>query len=308
MRLEHAKLLLNLAETGSFNQTAERFYTTAQSISYRVKQLEKELNVQIFYRTNTGVVFTAEGEYVLELARQIQELYQEFTHKIQQERLNNEQTIETPSRIKLLAVSVIPLLEIKKNFTCLYPEVPLIIKEVDNTAVLSSLLKNKCDMALWSVNRQYFEEQIKGFEDELTYEVLEQDRIVVVMSAKLDLARKSGSIITAQDIAEKPKSKLGLLPWERHLPPSTDYGVYEGDNIAMHQHIILNEGGITFMSEKVYLNLFSSSKYVAKQYAHDTSLIYHILLRRKDTIHPIFDTLSNIIKQEFKHTSSKISH
>lgn len=29
MRLEHAKLLLDLAETGSFNQTAERLYTTA---------------------------------------------------------------------------------------------------------------------------------------------------------------------------------------------------------------------------------------------------------------------------------------
>lgn len=301
MRLEHAKLLLDLAETGSFNQTAERLYTTAQSISYRIKQLEKDLGVQIFYRTNTGVVFTKEGEYALELARQVQSLYQEFMRKIQQERLH-EQAAEIPSRIKLLAVSVIPLLEIIKKFDCLYPEVTLIIKECDNTAVLSSLVQGKCDMALWSVNQQYFEEQMAGFENELTYEVLEQDRIVVVMSAKLDLARKSGSIITAQDIAEKPKSKLGLLPWERHLPPSADYGVYEGDNIDMHQHIILQEGGVTFMSERTYLSLFNSSRYVAKQYAHGTSLIYHVLLRRKDATHPIFAALTDIIKQQFNFT------
>ena len=302
MRLEHAELLLSLAETGSFNQTAERLYTTAQSISYRVKQLEKDLNIQIFYRTNTGVIFTKEGEYALELAHQVQELYQSFMLKIQQEQLRKAQNAETPNCIKLLTVSAISLLEIKKNFNCLYPNVALIIKECDNAAVLSSLLKKKCDMVLWSVNQLYFEEQMKDFGNELIYEILQQDRIVIVMSAKLDLAKKNNAIVTAQDIAGKPKSKLGLLPWENHLPPSTDYGEYEGDNIAMHQHIILNEGGVTFMSEKTYLSFFNNSKYVAKQYAHGTSLIYHILLRRKDTVHPIFNTLSDIIKQEFNCT------
>ncbi len=306
MRLEHAELLLNLAETGSFNQTAERLYTTAQSISYRVKQLEKDLNVQIFYRTNTGVVFTTEGEYVLELARQVQALYQSFMLQIQQEQLRKGQASQIPSRIKLLTVSAIPLLEIKKNFNCLYPDVSLIIKECDNAAVLPSLLKNDCNMALWSINQQYFAEQIKDFENELLYEVLEQDRIVIVMSSKLDLAKKDGAVVTAQDIAGKPKSKLGLLPWDRHLPPSTEYGEYEGDNLAMHQHIILNEGGVTFMSEKTYLSFFNNSSYVAKQYAHGTSLICHILLRRKDAIHPIFDTLSDIIKQEFHFTAPQI--
>ena len=224
MRLEHAELLLSLAETGSFNQTAERLYTTAQSISYRVKQLEKDLNIQIFYRTNTGVIFTKEGEYALELAHQVQELYQSFMLKIQQEQLRKAQNAETPNCIKLLTVSAISLLEIKKNFNCLYPNVALIIKECDNAAVLSSLLKKKCDMVLWSVNQLYFEEQMKDFGNELIYEILQQDRIVIVMSAKLDLAKKNNAIVTAQDIAGKPKSKLGLLPWENHLPPSTDYG------------------------------------------------------------------------------------
>ena len=68
MHLDQLQLILDLAQTHSFNQTAERHYTTQQSVSYSVKQLEKELNTQIFTRSKSGVSFTQEGEYVLQCA------------------------------------------------------------------------------------------------------------------------------------------------------------------------------------------------------------------------------------------------
>ncbi|MBO5140795.1 MAG: LysR family transcriptional regulator, partial [Peptococcaceae bacterium] len=55
MHTDQIRLLLDLAQTHSFNQTAERHYTTQQSISYSIKQLEKELQVKIFNRSNSGV-------------------------------------------------------------------------------------------------------------------------------------------------------------------------------------------------------------------------------------------------------------
>ena len=47
MHTDQIRLLLDLAQTNSFNQTAERHFTTQQSISYSIKQLEKELNVSV---------------------------------------------------------------------------------------------------------------------------------------------------------------------------------------------------------------------------------------------------------------------
>ena len=38
MHLDQLLLILDLAQTHSFNQTAERHYTTQQTVSYRIKQ------------------------------------------------------------------------------------------------------------------------------------------------------------------------------------------------------------------------------------------------------------------------------
>ena len=54
MHLDQVQLILDLAQTHSFNQTAERHYTTQQSVSYSIKQLEKELNTQIFIRSKAA--------------------------------------------------------------------------------------------------------------------------------------------------------------------------------------------------------------------------------------------------------------
>ena len=86
MHTDQIRLLLDLAQTHSFNQTAERHFTTQQSISYSVKQLEKELNVKIFNRSNAGVSFTPEGERVLACAQQMYTAYQELRKELQQSR------------------------------------------------------------------------------------------------------------------------------------------------------------------------------------------------------------------------------
>ena len=86
MHTDQIRLLLDLAQTHSFNQTAERHYTTQQSISYSVKQLEKELQVKIFNRSNSGVSFTAEGERVLQCALQMHESYQQLLMDLQKNR------------------------------------------------------------------------------------------------------------------------------------------------------------------------------------------------------------------------------
>lgn len=301
MRLEHAELLLDLAETGSFNQTADRFYTTVQNVSYRVKQLEKELGIQIFYRTNTGVTFTKEGEHVLEFAKKIQELYKELTIQVQSERLCDAEG-DCPQNIKLYVCDIINIVDVKRDFLRQYPDISLILKEIENTAVLSSLFEDSCELALWAVNQEYFEQNLPAIiANGLHYDIITQDRVVVVMSSKNPLAKqKEKHYITSDDIMELPKSKLGLLPWSMHTMISEEYGIYDGTDIEMHRHIMLEENGVTFMPERAYVNNFSGSKYTARNYAGVKQHLYHVLLRKQSANHKVYHVLTDIIRQQFR--------
>ena len=69
MRLEQLKCLVDIAQTGSITGTAQRMYATQQAVSKSIKQLEKELGVDILVRTNAGVRLTPMGEKVLKFAQ-----------------------------------------------------------------------------------------------------------------------------------------------------------------------------------------------------------------------------------------------
>ena len=56
--------LLRVAEAGSFTQAAKSLSLTQPAVSQHVKQLEKELGVRIFNRSEGQLRLTGEGELV----------------------------------------------------------------------------------------------------------------------------------------------------------------------------------------------------------------------------------------------------
>jgi DNA-binding transcriptional LysR family regulator len=56
---------------GTISEAAKRLYITQPSLTASVKELEKELGITIFNRTNKGIVLSAEGEEFLGYARQV---------------------------------------------------------------------------------------------------------------------------------------------------------------------------------------------------------------------------------------------
>ena len=60
---------LMVAETGSVNGAAQRYFLDAPSISRAVKALERDLGTQIFARSPKGMVLTPDGELFVQNAR-----------------------------------------------------------------------------------------------------------------------------------------------------------------------------------------------------------------------------------------------
>lgn len=54
-----------MAENHSITKTSLEFYTTHQSVSKIIRQLEEEMEAQLFVRSSKGMTLTPEGEVLI---------------------------------------------------------------------------------------------------------------------------------------------------------------------------------------------------------------------------------------------------
>lgn len=68
LNIQQMRIVQAIADHGSFREAAKRLYLSQPSLSQAVKELETELEVQLFERTNQGARLTAEGSEFLDHA------------------------------------------------------------------------------------------------------------------------------------------------------------------------------------------------------------------------------------------------
>ena len=73
MTLQQLRYVTMVAETGTITEAANRLYISQPSLTNAIHELEKEMNIVIFNRTNKGISLSKEGEDFLGYARQILE-------------------------------------------------------------------------------------------------------------------------------------------------------------------------------------------------------------------------------------------
>lgn len=71
MTLRQLKYAVTVAECGTISAAAEKLFISQPSLTAAIRELESEMGVTIFSRTNRGVIVSREGEEFLGYARQI---------------------------------------------------------------------------------------------------------------------------------------------------------------------------------------------------------------------------------------------
>ena len=71
MTLQQLKYVLEVARCGSINEASKNLFISQPSLSNAIKDLEKELHIIIFNRTNKGIIISKEGLEFLGYANQI---------------------------------------------------------------------------------------------------------------------------------------------------------------------------------------------------------------------------------------------
>ena len=73
MTLQQLKYVTAVASKGTISEAAKELFIAQPSLTAAIKELETELGITIFNRTNKGAVLTADGEEFLGYARQVLE-------------------------------------------------------------------------------------------------------------------------------------------------------------------------------------------------------------------------------------------
>ena len=76
MTITQLRYVIAISQANSMNEAARRLFISQPSLSASVKELEEEIGIELFRRTNRGVMVTPEGEEFLGYARQVVEQYQ----------------------------------------------------------------------------------------------------------------------------------------------------------------------------------------------------------------------------------------
>lgn len=95
MTIQQLKYAVTAAEKGTMSEAAQFLFIAQPSLTNAIRDLEKELRITIFHRTNKGIIATNEGEEFLGYARQI----------LQQVGLIEEKYIDEKSRKQIFSVS-----------------------------------------------------------------------------------------------------------------------------------------------------------------------------------------------------------
>ena len=81
MELRHLRYYLAVAEALNFTRAAEKLHVAQPALSKQVQDLEEEIGVDLFKRSQRGVTLTAEGKLFLDEARQILAATEAAIHK-----------------------------------------------------------------------------------------------------------------------------------------------------------------------------------------------------------------------------------
>ena len=75
MTLTQLNYAITVANANSMNEAARSLFISQPSLSAAIKELEEEIGVELFRRTNRGISLTPEGEEFIGYARQVTEQY-----------------------------------------------------------------------------------------------------------------------------------------------------------------------------------------------------------------------------------------
>lgn len=229
MTLQQLRYIIEIVNCGSMNMAAQKLFVSQPSLSNAVKELEKELGIEIFIRTNKGVTLSSNGQEFLGYARQIieqTELLEERYHK------------DKPAR-RLLAVSTqhYAFVNLIKEYA--QDEYEFTLREAKTHEIIDDVKNMRSEVGVLYLSK-FNEQVIRKIlqENDLCFKELFTANPHVFLSAKHPLSGKD--IVTFDDLEPYP-----CLSFEQ--------GIYNSFYFAEELHSTISHRKNIYVSDRATL-------------------------------------------------------
>lgn len=142
MELRNLITFVQVTELNSFTKAANKLGYNQSTVSFQIRQLETELNCQLFERINHNITLTEQGQqllqYALEVLQRENEFKQDFTHTM---RPKGHVHIVTPDSICEIMMS-----HNYNEFYNTFPEIQLEFSTAGTERMFDYLDTNKADV------------------------------------------------------------------------------------------------------------------------------------------------------------------
>lgn len=198
MTLLQLKYIVKIVECGSMNEASHELYISQPALSSSVKDLERELGIEIFTRSSQGIALTVEGAEFLKYARQVldqADLLEERYKNVKQRR----QLCSVATQHYMFAVEA--FVEMIKSLNS--EEYEFSIRETRTKTIINQVADMRADLGLLYIsdyNKDVIGKMLR--EKHLEFHPLFRTKLHVFISKTNPLANKTR--LTLEDLKPYP--------------------------------------------------------------------------------------------------------
>ena len=297
MDLDQLHTFLEIVRLKSFSKAAQTCYRTQPAISAQVRQLEQELNAQLFERLGTRIELTPAGKIFAEYAEQILSLRRQAQENIQElERVPRGELVIAANEATCIYVLPDVFSEYKKQF----PNVQLHVDRSYSSRVVQAVIENQADFGITQLPVQ---------EKKLEVVRIHTDEIKLIVPSCHRLARKK--VILAKELLEDQL----LLPRAGHTRSRLDEWLelveddikvsMELDSTEMTKRFVIAGLGLAFLANSHCREEVAANKLATVPLAPSPMVRHLGLVYRKDK--PLSKAALGFINVTFKHAEVSVA-
>ena len=199
MTFAQLKYVVTTAQTGTISEAAKQHFISQPSLTAAIRELEQELGITLFVRSNKGVTLTSEGEIFLGYARQVMEQMALIEETYQGKRGIRHQFCVSAQHYSFVVEAFVELLQQYGG-----EEYDFRIRETETYEIIEDVARLRSEVGVLYLN-EFNETVIRKElrENDLQFHSLFTAKPHVFVSARSPLSQKQS--ITLEDLEPYPR-------------------------------------------------------------------------------------------------------
>ena len=294
MNIQQLEYFLFVKDTGSLNIASQHFFISRQAINSSLKKLESEIGAPLFHYNNKGVTLTPQG---MVFAPYAEKIINNYADALQEVTLYQEQDLQLQGTLTIYAASIFTELFLPRiigKFQVYHPQVDIHIVEIDNSDLLTNLVRDNVKIGLFSYTKDIIEDLLhKGNIPDLACLNLMDDSLVLCGRSDNPLLRhKTLSLDDLTRFMMKYCSGFSLYQLNSYNGSDLieEKLITRSSSAALHKNLMMEDIGLTFMPKLAYRAQFEEEGIQAIDIIGGQKIMHGILYK---------EDASNALQQVF---------